>query len=393
MAATHTPLRTRRDKIRNWTFRRVHTKNLVYNTCWEDPRCDRALLHFGPDSEVVMITSAGCNALEYLLDDPKAIHCVDVNFRQNALLELKRAALVNLTHEQLFQMFGMGQDPDAIIRYETRLRPFLPASAQEYWDRNIRMFTGKGLRKSFYYYGSSGTFAWLARQYFTSKRGLRKQMKALFAAPDMQAQQEIYKAVERRILDGLVEWALNQHLTMSLVGVPRAQQKLFFDRYEKGIPGYVRKCLRNVFLSLPANENYFYHLYLHGYYSKDCCPEYLKADNQELLIDRIDRVKTHTNTLAEFLQKNPGSYSHFILLDHQDWLAQHMPEALEEEWHLILKNSHSGTRILLRSAAPEVDFFPDFVLDRVEFEEEETLKQHALDRVGTYASVYLATVK
>ena len=70
--------------LRDWVFRQVHTKNLVYNTCWEDPRCDRQLLQLNQDSEVVMITSAGCNALDYLLDNPKKINCIDMNPRQNA---------------------------------------------------------------------------------------------------------------------------------------------------------------------------------------------------------------------------------------------------------------------------------------------------------------------
>ncbi len=64
-------------------------RNLVYNICWEDPRIDRKLLEIRPGSRVLMITSAGCNALEYLLDKPAEIHCTDINPRQNALLELK----------------------------------------------------------------------------------------------------------------------------------------------------------------------------------------------------------------------------------------------------------------------------------------------------------------
>ncbi len=50
------------NQLRDWTFRKIHGNNLVYNTCWEDPRCDRELLELKADSEVVMITSAGCNA-------------------------------------------------------------------------------------------------------------------------------------------------------------------------------------------------------------------------------------------------------------------------------------------------------------------------------------------
>ena len=74
-------------------FSQVHGGNLVYNTCWEDPRLDREMLNLQPDSRVVMITSAGCNALDYLLDGPAQIHAVDMNPRQNALLQLKIAMI------------------------------------------------------------------------------------------------------------------------------------------------------------------------------------------------------------------------------------------------------------------------------------------------------------
>ena len=108
---------------------------------------------------------------------------------------------------------------------------------------------------------------------------------------------------------------------------------------------------------------------------------------------QIPTIKTHTNTLSGFLKQNPDKYSHFVLLDHQDWLAAHNQKALHEEWHDILNNSHSGTRILMRSAAYNIDFFPDFVLDKIEFEKEKTALLHKQDRVGTYGSVYLGIVK
>ena len=49
-------------------FRHVHNSNLIYNTAWEDPRLDRQLMKLNRGSRVVMITSAGCNALDYLLN-------------------------------------------------------------------------------------------------------------------------------------------------------------------------------------------------------------------------------------------------------------------------------------------------------------------------------------
>lgn len=37
--------------VKDWLFRQIHTNNLVYNTCWEDPRCDRELLNIDEKSE------------------------------------------------------------------------------------------------------------------------------------------------------------------------------------------------------------------------------------------------------------------------------------------------------------------------------------------------------
>ena len=374
-------------------FKQVHTKNLVYNTCWEDPRCDRKLLEFGNDSKIVMITSAGCNALDYLQDLPNEIHCIDMNPRQNALLQLKIAAFKNNDFETLFQLFGKGKVEDAKSIYHQHLRNNLPDFAQQYWDKNIKFFNGKGLRKSFYHYSTSGTFAWMANKYLKARKKLYRQVQQMFEAESLDQQSSIYREIEGKILNPIVGWIVNRHLTMSLVGVPRAQQNLFVEKYEKGALGYIQECLRKVFIDLPIEDNYFWRLYFNGEYTENCCPSYLKKQNFELIGNQVDKINTYTNTLSGFLSENPDAYTHYILLDHQDWLAEHNVPALEEEWALILKNSKPGTKILLRSAAEKVDFFPQFVLDKVDFEKEKTSKIHLEDRVGTYASVYLGIVK
>jgi S-adenosylmethionine:diacylglycerol 3-amino-3-carboxypropyl transferase len=57
-----------------------------------------------------MITSAGCNALDYLLDGPAEIHAIDVNPRQNAVLELKLALIRRGEFDDLFEFFNPGFD-------------------------------------------------------------------------------------------------------------------------------------------------------------------------------------------------------------------------------------------------------------------------------------------
>jgi S-adenosylmethionine-diacylglycerol 3-amino-3-carboxypropyl transferase len=379
--------------LRDWVFRQVHTKNLVYNTCWEDPRCDRQLLQLNSESEVVMITSAGCNALDYLLDNPKKINCIDMNPRQNALLELKKSSFRNATYPEHWTLFGDGVMPEVEMHYQQKLRPSLPEFAQDYWDDNWKFFNGKGIRKSFYHFSTSGTLAWIFNKYLKTRKKLYRQIMQLFAAKSLEEQRKIYNRIESKISNKLIEFVVNRHLTMSLVGVPRSQQLLFAKKYERGALGFIQECLRKVFTQIPTHDNYFYRLYLDGKYAKDCCPAYLEEPNFEPLKNRIDQIQTHTCTISAFLQEHPGQYSHYVLLDHQDWLAANSIPVLEEEWRLILANSRPGTRILLRSAAHQVEFFPKFVLDAVSFEQELTTKTHAEDRVGTYASVYLAIVK
>lgn len=379
--------------IQNWIFNKIHTNTLIYNTCWEDPRCDRKLLQLDKNSKIVMISSAGDNAFDYLLDQPAEIHAVDMNFRQNALVELKRSIIKNADHTVLSNFFEKGFSLNAQWIYKQNLRDNLPNYAQKYWDKQIRYFNGKGIRKSFYYRGTSGALAFVIAKYLRLKKKINYHTEALMNADSLQEQLNYYTALEKKLFSPTINLLLNSNYTMYLAGVPIAQQALIQESTPEGNVGYIKTCFRNVFTGLEIDDNYFYQVYYRGHYTEDCCPEYLKKSNFLMLKQAEQKLTTYTSTISQFLIDNPGSYSHFVLLDHQDWLAAHDIPALEEEWQLILKNSHSGTRILMRSAASQIDFFPSFIKERVVFEEALTKQIHQEDRVGTYASVYLGIVK
>src|SRR5215470_11150417 len=77
-------------------FQAIYSRSLVYNACWEDPAVDRQALRITPQDTLLVITSAGCNVLDYALLGPRRVHAVDANPRQTALLELKLAAIRRL---------------------------------------------------------------------------------------------------------------------------------------------------------------------------------------------------------------------------------------------------------------------------------------------------------
>ena len=374
-------------------FHHVHGGQLIYNTCWEDPRIDRELLRIDEQSRVVMITSAGCNALDYLLDAPAEIHAVDVNFRQNALLELKLAMIRRGDFADLFEFFGLGSHTKHQRLYRS-LRKDLPDFARKFWDGKIAFFAPGGMKKSFYYHGTAGTAAWLlGTALFKAKPNIKNFAMCLLDADSVAQQAEVYELLERKIWDNLSNWLIRQRMVMTLLGVPRPQIQLIEDHYPGGLGSYVKDKLRRVMAELPASENYFWRVYITGSYTMACCPNYLRKTNLATLAAGGDRIATHTCSITQFLQRNPGVYSHYVLLDHQDWLAWHDPEALREEWELILANSRPGTKILLRSAGLALDFVPEDILAKLRFFPELTDPLHLTDRVGTYGSLSLAEVR
>ena len=376
----------------NFLFNLIHGNRLIYNACWEDPQIDRQLLKIDADSKVVMITSAGCNALDYLLDSPREIHAVDVNYRQNALLELKLALFARRNFADLFAMFGEGGCDNYQEIYQD-IRELLSPEAQRFWDQKIKYFSGRGLRKSFYWRGAAGDFAWLMRKILLGSGERRRAIDEFLKSETLAGQKEYYLPLEEKIFSRPVSWLIRQPWCMAMIGVPKAQIRLLEQTHPRGLNGYVKDKLKTVMTELPFQNNYFWRVYLTGSYSPACCPNYLKKDNFDHIKSSGARVKIHTCTLTEFLEKHPGTYTHFILLDHQDWLAWHQPETLAEEWEAIFANSSAGARILLRSAGLNLDFIPETTKSRLRFFPERTAALHAQDRVGTYGSLHLAEVQ
>jgi S-adenosylmethionine-diacylglycerol 3-amino-3-carboxypropyl transferase len=400
---------SRVSRVREWLsdkwFAQVHGKNLVYNTCWEDPRLDRQALELKSDDVVLVITSAGCNALDYALDAPKRIHAVDMNPRQNALLELKQAGIRKLDHATFFQIFGKGAMPGFRSVYHDALRADLSPATQKYWDRRFDYFLGQGRRKSFYFHGTSGVFAWMANVYVDRIAKVRDSVNAILEAPTVDAQREIYhRKLGPKMFGKLIRWLLDRDATMALLGVPRPQRIQIERTYGGGLVRFIEDCVETVFAKLPLRDNYFWRVYLTGEYTPECCPNYLTTDGfARLKGGLVDLVQTHTDSVAGFVRKCDEPISRFILLDHQDWLSTHRHNLLVDEWQTIVDRASPTARILFRSGGMEVDFVDPIEVrvngtkrklgDMLHYYRELAASLHTVDRVHTYGNFYIADLR
>ena len=388
------------DWVSRRVFQTVHGNNLVYNTCWEDPRLDRVALDFGPQDNVMVITSAGCNALDYSLVGPNHVHAVDMNPRQNALLDLKKSAIRNLDYGDFFKMFGDGRLPGVKQIYTDKLRAELPAWSKEFWDRKIKWFDNP--KRSFYFRGTSGLFARMIKTYTDKVIRVRPHLTALLEAKSVDEQREIYeKHLREKFWTGVMKFAMNRDTTMSMLCVPKAQRRQIETQYPGGLVKFIQDCMESVFAELPIHDNYFWRVYLNGKYTSDCCPEYLKEENfEKLKNEAVDKVTTHTDSVQGFLEKHDGQISRFILLDHMDWLSDQFFPLLESEWQAIIDSAAPEARLIWRSGGLRTDFIEQVkvkldgqikeVSPLLTYRPDLSSELHEKDRVHTYGSFYIA---
>lgn len=373
-----------------WLFDQIHSRNLVYNQCWEDPAVDNAVLDIGPKDHIVMITSAGCNALDYMIHDPAGICCVDVNPHQNALLELKIAAIQSLRYQQFFEMFGNGRIYEYRRIYRDQLRDRLSPASQAIWDRKIDYFDPKGV--GLYFRGTAGLVARALRFYLQSCRGLKDDLWDFQRIQNLDEQARFYRTrIAPKLWTPELRLLIRQPAVLSLLGVPTEQIGEIQRSSDPNLSSFIRERVEATLTAIPMRYNYFWRVYINGYYPDDCCPNYLKREFFQYLRNRVSRIQIETKTLVDSLRASEQRFSVFVLLDHMDWLST-QPRLLADEWRCIIDRAEPGARIIYRSGSITCNYIPDFALRRLQFQSEKTRALHGRDRVGTYASFHCATV-
>jgi S-adenosylmethionine-diacylglycerol 3-amino-3-carboxypropyl transferase len=219
-------IKTLTNRINQSVFNALYARSLIYNTCWEDPAVDRLALNIGSDDTILVITSAGCNTLDYALAGPRHIHAVDANPRQTALLELKLAGIRRLQFDDFFALFGEGRHPRFDQIYRDTLRQDLSPFAQQFWDGAGPWFSRRNPRNTFYFHSLSGRVATLFRHYVDLQPQLRSAVDELVDAKSLDQQRDIYDSrIAPRMWGPSMNWALSRQITMSMLGVPAPQHE------------------------------------------------------------------------------------------------------------------------------------------------------------------------
>ena len=288
-------------------------KKIAYSTCWEDFDIIQKALQVKKDGNVLSITSAGCNVLNFLLHNPKKIISIDFNPNQNHILQLKISAIKNLEYQQFLEILGIKPSKCRVELYK-KIKKDLPKETRLFWDKNIK-FIKRGLT----YNGRQERYIHSIGQYLRYLKG-EKMLINLLQCKTLKEQKEFF---EKNIKDA--SWDLFFTMVYNKPVMLIVKDKLVFNQIQEN--DYHRKFKKRVedaATRVPARNNPFMSFALLGYYlNENYYPHYLKKKNFEILKNRVDRIEIRTASIYNILVELPSnSIDKFNLSNVLDWTTK-----------------------------------------------------------------------
>lgn len=364
------------------------THAIVYSNVWEDPELNRLSLHVKPTDSVLSITSGGCNSLNLLLEGPERVVSIDLNPAQLALLELKIAAIKELSHEDFLELLGaefFGErrkyHPEHRLTLYDRVARHMSAEAREFFERNPQLIT------------SGLVMCGRVERFFTLYRKAHSLLYAfdpvqkLFFCNSVEEQRRVYDAIPMgrwRFLN----WVVLNRTILSLVKGAHSFRFVDEKEFDKNLNRKVDRAMR----ALDNRGNWFFQLVLLGkFLSRDSMPPYMLAKNFDALKANIGRIEVYRGVLTDVLRKyGPESFDKFNLSNITEWMEEEVFNGVMRE---VISLARPGARFNLRYTLARARAL-DAENSRVMIPEPElAARLHAQDRSFMYESFHVYRVE
>jgi S-adenosylmethionine-diacylglycerol 3-amino-3-carboxypropyl transferase len=373
----------------------------VYNQIWEDPRVDLQALELDEKSRILTISSGGCNALNYLVENPERVTAVDLNRHHIYLLNLKIAALEFLPkHEDFFAFFGYGKSADNVENYQKFIAPNLDEETRDFWESNS--FIGKishGKRIDFFRKGGlyeHSRNGYFLRFFHKFSRLLGCKPEELLKAKTPEEQAQLYEKYIAPFFDSaLIKTIGKMPVTMFGLGIPPQQyDELKKDLADGGsVIDVYKERAKRLAVQYPIYENYFaWQAFARKYdtENRQAVPEYLKEENYAALKKNAAKIRTEIGSITDEIKRQPAdAFNRFVFLDAQDWMNA---ETMTDLWSAIAEKGEKGSRIIFRTAgasSPIEKNLPADLRAKFIYEEDFSRKLFKQDRASIYGGFHL----
>lgn len=311
---------------------RADFTKIRYAQVWEDAEVLLEALAVRPGDSCVSIASAGDNALALLTGDPEQVIALDLNPAQLACLELRVAALQELTRTEFLELLGSRPSKDREIVYR-RCRKGLGREAREFWDGQL-----SAVRAGI---GGAGKF----ERYFAVFREQvlpwvhsRRTIEDLLEPRSREERERFY---ERRWNTVRWRWMFRLFFSRRVMGWLGRSAAQF--RYVEGKVGdRILERVRHALVELDPAQNPWLHWILLGEH-RDALPMAWQEKNWEKIRENVGRISWRAQSLEDFLQEaDAGTVSKYNLSDIFEYMSEANANALLEK---IVHGSRRGARL------------------------------------------------
>ena len=356
----------------------------------------------------MVITSAGCNALDYLLGRRGEVNAVDVNPHPERpagaeagrhpgpgpcrLLRAVRPAAARRRFARCTTTCCVRSCPTLHAATGTNAHRLLPAA----WRAALVLLLAarRGCWRS-WPFNAHVHCTRLREPMQTTARGAQRRASSASSTRS---------ASSRVIWTPWLNWFLSRSFTLTLLGVPLAAARPDHDAVSEGVAQFIRDSLEDGDCNLPFRSNYFWRVYFQGSTAPTCCPEYLKKRELRSPQGRAGRrLHIHTTTVTEFLHATHEGTDALRAAGSHGLDEQLQPAALTEEWDAIFARAGAGARAIFRSAHAQPGYLAGVSVtaggrrrplqEVVQFHPELSRTLALRDRVHTYAGFHIADLR
>ncbi len=353
---------------------------IYYSQCWEDPKVLVQALNISSDDAILSISSGGDNTLALLLQNPQSIIAIDFNKTQNYLLELKIAAIKNLSYQEFINFIGIGEAKDRSKQFYLLVN-FISKEASDWWSERLDL-----IEQGVIHIGKFEKYLKLFHTRILPLMHSKKEINNFLSLQSLEEQKKFYHERWNN-----VRWRLIFRLffNKTLLDMLGRQPHSFTYADKKDVGSHYLQRAEHGFTRTPISDNYFLHYMLTGTYGEKL-PPYLDRRNFEVLKSNVEKIQIVTSDIKSFLKNSEdSSFNGFNLSDIFEMTT---PEQADELFAELARVGRSAGRIAYWSNL--VPRQPSGILE-AQFDNNEELAGDLFesDRAFVYSSVHILTIK
>ena len=286
--------------------------SLNFSSANEDSLSELAAFNGHPMKQLLCLTGSGARVLDMLLTEAEQVIALDLNPMQNHLLRLKMAAFEVLSYEDLLSYLGVMPCKNRSELHQ-RVNASLPKEAQVFWQQNYKL-----IAKGIWY---AGLWEKVLRFGARGNRLIRhRALEALFNAPSVQEQSEIWKT---RFDDWIWHFSLRllgqRWIWTKVIGEPGGA----FLPPPKQLEARLANAFRRASGTFLFRESDFASLILRGrHQGPHAVPLHLQPQNLEQIRARLSRIKIVTGGLGNLSEIGLQQIDGFSLSDFGSYCTQ-----------------------------------------------------------------------